>query len=133
MMSDGVVNITSEEALAAVPVANQAAAVTRSAATDELMITVPLRKPRLMVPPLSWILPYRKQRRIALDELGEEVYKACDGRRTTADIVEQFARHHDLLFHEARIPVMQFLRHLMRRGVIVVQGPHRSAAQGRKR
>ncbi len=119
-----------DEALAAVPVPNQAVSTSRSASTRQLLVTVPLRKPKLLVPPLSWILPFRQQRKIELDKLGEEVYRACDGRKSTADIVEDFARRHDLKFHEARIPVMQFLRDLMRRGVVVLQGPRKPQGAG---
>jgi hypothetical protein len=114
--------ISPEQALGVVPLQNQAAKVSRRALTNELMVTIPMRKPRVMVPPISWILPFRKERRIALDKLGEEVFKACDGHRSASDIIEDFARRHDLKFHEARIPVMQFLRDLMRRGAIVLAG-----------
>ncbi len=126
MKSDVIVN--AEQALAAVPTPNQAVTSSRSAATKQLIVTIPLRKPRVLVPPLSWILPFRKERRVSLDKLGEEVYTACDGRRSAAEIIEQFANRHDLKFHEARIPVMQYLRDLMQRGIIVLVG--RETPQG---
>lgn len=87
-----------------------------------LVLQVPLKKKKYMGPPLSWIMPFSKYRKVSLDSLGQEVWTACDGKRTTEQIIEEFADRHFVSFHEARLSIMEFLRQLMRRGLIVLVG-----------
>jgi len=87
-----------------------------------LLVYVPLRQRWFMRPPFSWLLRFSKERAVALDALGREVWEACDGKMTTERIIERFAARHRLSFHEARLSVMEFLRQLTRRGMIVVVG-----------
>lgn len=88
---------------------------------------VPLRKPQYLVPPLSWILPYSSHRRCQLDRIGIKVLDMCNGRRSVQGIIEQFAAEHKLLFREAQIPVMQFLRQLTDRGIVAIVGLEKDA------
>ena len=86
------------------------------------VLSVPMRRRWYTRPPLSWLMPISRERIIALDRLGSEVWQACDGRRTVEEIVDLFASAHDLTFHESRLSVMGFLRQLTRRGLVVVAG-----------
>lgn len=90
--------------------------------TDEsgVIVTVPLRRPKWLVPPISWLLPFRESRRVELDALGAEVLDLCNGRWAVETIVTEFARRHALSFREAQLPVVQFLRMLTQRGVIAI-------------
>lgn len=69
---------------------------------------------------LSWLLPLRRERGFALDALGEEVWRACDGERTVESIVEAFAARHRVRFHEARQAVLAFLKMLAERNLIAM-------------
>jgi hypothetical protein len=69
---------------------------------------------------LSWLLPLRRERGFALDALGQEVWRACDGERTVEMIVEAFAERHRVRFHEARQSVLTFLKLLSERNLIAI-------------
>jgi Coenzyme PQQ synthesis protein D (PqqD) len=109
------------EMLDAVPVRNEA--VRSETAAGELVLRVPLEPRWYLCPPVTWLLPVRRERAVALDRLGEEVWRACDGERTVEQIVEAFAARHHLRFHEARLSVMRFLQDLTRRGLVVMVVP----------
>jgi hypothetical protein len=89
---------------------------------------LPIRHRFWMGPPLSWILPFRKEKGFALDALGCEVLSWCDGQRTTEELVELFAREHQLRFHAARLSVLTFLRTLVSRNLVVLVQPARGVA-----
>jgi len=108
--------------LASAPVRNQA--VRWEARGDDAMIVyVPIRRKWYMRPPVTWIMPLSKERAVALDKTGREVWEACTGSARIEDIVDAFAAAHHLRFHQARLSVMEFLRQLTRRGLIVIAGP----------
>ena len=113
--------LRTNELLDTVPVPNRAVNVVRDGDHD-FVVTVPLQRPWYMKPPLSWILPFSSLRRVSLDALGREVWQNCDGKRKTERIVEMFAANHQLSFHEARLGVLQFIRDLTRRGLLVMVG-----------
>jgi hypothetical protein len=104
--------------LDAVPMANEAVRVERHGETVILFVQVQRRW--WMRGPLSWLLPMRNEKGMALDALGREVWEACDGKQTTEQIIERFARKHRLRFHEARLAVIGFLRSLVDRRLIVL-------------
>lgn len=101
-----------------VPAANRAARAEHHGQT--LILYVPIQKRWWMRGPLSWILPFRSEKGVALDSLGREVWEACDGRRTIEHIAEAFAARHRVRFHEAKLSVVTFLRSLVERGVVVL-------------
>lgn len=111
--------------LDAVPVKNRAVRVERHG--EELRLFVPLRRSWFHRPPVSWLLPVKTERGVALDRLGREVWQACDGRRSVEQIAQRLAERYHLRFHEARASVMQFLQELTRRGVVVVVAPRQPA------
>lgn len=112
-----------ERMLLAVPAVNAAVRVERG--QDGIVLFVPLRE-RPWTRFARWIFPLRTERGYALDRLGEEVFEACDGKRTLEAIVLAFAERHQLRFHEARLCVMQFIRMLSERNLValVVPGPN---------
>ncbi|MCJ7543016.1 MAG: PqqD family protein [Phycisphaerae bacterium] len=83
---------------------------------------MPIPRPKYLVPPLSWILPFSPYRRVELEPVGSGVLKMCDGRRTVEAIIEAFAAGHKLSFREAQLAVTQFLSQLMQRGLVVIVG-----------
>lgn len=62
--------------------------------------------------------PQMGSRKLQLDTLGTQVWKMIDGKRTVRDIVDTFARTHQLPRREAEMAVTQFLRDLGKRGLV---------------
>ena len=101
-----------------VPTVNQAMRI--EVQESGLLLWLPIRPRWWMRPPLSWILPYRKEKGLLLDAMGRQVLQACNGEATVERIVEAFAESHKLRFHEARQSVLSFLRMLVERRVIAL-------------
>ena len=110
------------DVLEAIPVRNEAIRAERKS-ENETVVWVPVKRRWFMGPPLSWLMPFSKERGVGLDRLGTEVWDACDGKRRTEELVEEFAARHHLTFHEARISVLTFLRELTRRGLVAMVKP----------
>ncbi len=62
-------------------------------------------------------LPTRK---LELDALGSQVWQMIDGSRTTAQIIEEFARLQKISNQEAEQSITLFLRELGKRGLIAL-------------
>jgi hypothetical protein len=62
--------------------------------------------------------PREYERQYVLDALGGEVLAACDGHASVQEIVDDFARDHDVSGSESEIAVTTYLRTLMGRGLI---------------
>jgi hypothetical protein len=112
---------SSFDILEGVPVLNAAAEI-RHGDGGGMLAEIPVKRSRFLVPPLSWMLPYSKRRRVRLDLLGAAILDLCDGKRTIGDLIETFAHENKLSYREAQLPVMQFMRMLTERGVIVISG-----------
>ena len=104
--------------LDAIPVVNTAVRVELQ--ENGALLWVPLRPRWWMGPPLSWVLPFRREKGIALDGLGRQVLESCDGQSTVERIVEGFAQRHHLRFHEARQSVLMFLKMLLERKIVAL-------------
>ena len=112
--------------LQAVPYANEAMEVTRRSDGGSL-VSVPIPRPKYLVPPLTWLLPFSRQRRVELDQVGASVLGMCDGKRTVESMIEKFAADHKLSFREAQLPVTEFLRQLAQRGLVAIVGRNKGA------
>ena len=106
--------------LSAVPHQNTAMELQRVG--DGALASIPLARPKWLVPPLSWVLPFSTYRRVQLDAPGTAVLDLCDGKRTVEEIIETFARENKLSFREAQLAVSRFLQELVRRGIVVLVG-----------
>jgi hypothetical protein len=62
-------------------------------------------------------LPTRK---LELDALGSQVWQMIDGNRTTAQLIEEFARLQKISNQEAEQSITLFLRELGKRGLIAL-------------
>jgi len=100
-------------------VRNAAAQVARES-DGTIAVMVSAERPRWMVPPLRWMVPFKPQRTLRLDKLGSRVWDLCDGQCTVEDIIDRFAARHELTFHEARVSVTSYLKELIARGALVV-------------
>jgi len=104
--------------LDAIPVVNSAVRVELQ--DNGALLWLPLRPRWWMGPPISWVLPFRREKGIALDGLGRQVLESCDGNSSVERIVEDFALRHQLRFHEARQSVLLFLKMLLERKVVAL-------------
>ena len=111
--------LTAAELLDAVPLVNRAARLL-SGDKGGTLAEVPLRRPRFLVPPLSWLLPYSRVRRVQLDRLGTRILVLCNGKNTVEQIIETFADEERLTFREAQLAVIPFLQLLMQRGIVAL-------------
>jgi hypothetical protein len=57
-------------------------------------------------------------KKLQLDMLGSEVWGMIDDARSVRNIIEIFAKTHQLPIRESEIAITQFLRNLGRRGII---------------
>jgi hypothetical protein len=105
--------------LEANPIRNISAIVTANA-DDTVTVKVKRKRPKYLVPPLSWILIFRPYRTTDLDRLGSAVWKLCDGKTDVEAIVDGFAEQYDLTFHEARVSVTGYLKDLIQRGIMAI-------------
>lgn len=71
----------------------------------------------------SWFPQEPAPARYFLDDLGNAVFGRIDGERSVETIVKEFAEEKGLNRREAEAGVVEFLNHLMRRGVIVMVMP----------
>ena len=110
-----------DQLLDAVPVCNGAVRVEKR--ESNVILWVPIQRHWWMEGPISWFLPIRREKGVALDVIGSEVWSACDGKRRVEDIIEGFAQRHKLRFHESRASVMQFLKSLLERKLLVLALP----------
>lgn len=103
--------------LDAVPARNAAVRVEERGSA--LVLWVPIKR-RWWTGLIGSLLPLRDERGIELDDLGQQVWKLCDGERSLEAVIEAFAEAHQLRFHEARISVMTFVRSLCKRNLMAI-------------
>lgn len=77
-------------------------------------------RPRYVIPPLSWIVPFKPERTVVLDRLGAQIWQLCDGKKNVEAIVDEFAAMHRLTFHEARTAVTEYIGMLIKRGILAI-------------
>ena len=107
--------------MASRPVANKAVTVSRTE-DGKLDLFVPTEK-RGWRRQLRHILPLAEEKNIELDYLGAEFFSLCDGKCTVEEIVDDYMKRWNLSFFEARGLVLQFLRGLMRSGLVALATP----------
>lgn len=90
-----------------------------------LRLAIPLRRPR-WVPWIGWWLPISKTRRIELDRAGVAALALFDGTRTLGEVVALHQRRWKLSELEARGMILDFLRPLVRSGVVALVMPEAS-------
>jgi hypothetical protein len=93
-----------------------------------LTIELPLRQRWFMQPPFSWVFPFRKTRRLHLDPLGAQVFRACSGEDTVESIIDWFAEREKLSFHESRITIQHYLRLLIGEGLVAIEAAQPAGA-----
>ncbi len=90
------------------------------AGRTQLTLSVPTKKPGYVVPPISWVVRPPSHRSFILDPVAGDLWEWCDGQRSVEEVIELFARKHNLTFHESRVSVTNYLKELVKRGVFAV-------------
>ncbi len=108
------------------PVRNQGARLEEVG--DTLRIFVHRAYPWWYVPPLSWIFAMRPERVLALDRIGTQLFRWCDGEQTVEELIDRLSEEQGLSFHEARSAATGYLRELVLRGALVGTAPKEETA-----
>lgn len=109
--------------LKAVPFRNERAEVM----VDEpgrMVIKVELRYNPVLAK-LQPLLGLRSHRNYELEDIGLDVYRRIDSRRTVETLIEDFASEHKLTFFESRGLLLQYMQMLADRGLIAVMLPEK--------
>jgi hypothetical protein len=61
------------------------------------------------------------EKTFGLDDYGQEIFQACDGKTNIMKIIKGFAKKHKITIPEAEASVSTFMQTLMERGVIGMQ------------
>jgi len=85
-----------------------------------LTLKIPTKRPGYLVPPISWVVRPPEFKSIILDPVAADLWEWCDGLRNVEQVIELFARKHNLTFHESRVSVTTYLKELVKRGVWAV-------------
>jgi hypothetical protein len=103
----------------ALTVIRNAAAVVIEQSPIRLVLEVPRTYPRWLGP-LPRVLGAKRTRKIHLDGTALLVWRRIDDRTDLGGLVDWFAAEQNLGFNEARLIVLQFLRSLAQRGLVVL-------------
>jgi hypothetical protein len=111
-------NISSEKAETGYPM--QLPVKKSEKKNNKLYLTVEFNRPKW-----QQLLGAKKdcQRTFGLDDYGQEVLNACDGKTNISRIIKKFAKSHKLTLVEAEASVSSFMYTLMERGLIGIQVP----------
>lgn len=69
---------------------------------------------------LASLVKARRRKRYELTGLSRELFESLDGKRSVGDLIDGFSKKEKLTFFESRGLMMQYLRDLMQRGLIVI-------------
>ena len=72
---------------------------------------------------LSFLFFVPKERVVELDELGTEIVRLCDSKRTVAQLSEHLARTRKLNRREAEVAILRYLQLLVKRGILGLAVP----------
>lgn len=114
------IQVAREEALNSIPVKNIQVSEGRLE-SGEILIYYPMTmRPWItsLVKRFGGSQDQLRNKKLQLDEMGTEVWTLIDGNRSVSQIIQEFARTHQLQVHEAEVAVTQFIRELGKRGVI---------------
>lgn len=84
---------------------------------DRVVLRVP-RPDTLQVKLVNIFFPVPEERKVVLDPIGSDVWRACDGQTTIAEISKILGRNYKLGTREAELSLQQFFKDLGRRGYI---------------
>ena len=105
--------------LDAVPCRNEAAEAAPDGASM-VELAVKKKKPFFLVWPITLLIRPNLKKRVVLDKIGTEIWSMCDGALTVENIIDRFSKKYSLSFHESRVAVTDYIRSLVRRGILAM-------------
>lgn len=119
-----------ETQLQTVPLRNERVTLEPSAGDPDVVIaTIQLRYNGIMAVAKKLFKP-RSYRRYELAGLTRELYEKIDGKVTVDELILSLQAGERLTFFEARAFVVQYLKDMMQRGLIVVVAPDADVDEG---
>ena len=109
-----------ETQLRSVPVRNENVRLEPSDTHPEVLIAEVTLKYRGLLALAKALFNARKVKKIALTGLTRELYEKLDGKITVEDLIDHLMEAEKLTFFESRALVVEYLKGLMKRGLIVV-------------
>ena len=109
-----------EGQLHTVPVRNEHVRIMRSEEKPDVIVAEIKLRYYGLLKILKQLTNARPYRRFELAGLTRELYEKLDGTRTVEDLVDDLAASEKLTFFESRAFVVQYLKNLMERGLIVI-------------
>jgi hypothetical protein len=103
------------QVLGAVPVRNRLLEWTEE--PEGVVLQVPLRREGIF----RWvnrIVPAPEHRKVALDEIGSDVWRMCDGETPVEGIIRALAKKYQLNRREVELSLSLYLKQLARRGYL---------------
>ena len=108
-----------QEMMQYIPVRNEAAGFVETV-DGKIKVTVKKLKHKFLVPPISWIIRPKSKQEIILDDIGMTVVKMCDAKKNIENIIDEFAAVNGLTFHESRVAITDYIKNLVRRGILAL-------------
>ena len=95
---------------------------------EEVEGRVVLRVPRpdtLQVKIINIFFPVPEERKVILDPIGSDVWRACDGQTPISEVAKILGRNYKLGTREAELSLQQFFKEVGRRGYIGFATPRK--------
>jgi hypothetical protein len=122
------VQLSATDVLTSVPYPNEAVKL-EMRKDGSALASVPMKRPGWVDGPLGWFVPYSTHRRVELDPIGMAVMGLCDGKRKVEEVISEFARENLLSWREAQLCVLQFLRQITEKGLVVIVGSSKNESR----
>lgn len=115
-----------EEVLRARPLRNPVVTWERNE-QGEVVLNIPLQKGRVLKA-LKWFFPAPDYKQLILDEIGGDMWELCDGNNTIDQIRRHLSLKYKLERREAEASILEYLRQLAKRRLVVALGEPSTAA-----
>lgn len=114
-----------DQQLSTIPLRNEGVKLSVDPDGTSLAVQIELRYRGVLA---LWkrVFKLRPNRTYLLDGIGRSVFESIDGKKNFEQLVDEFAAKHQLTFFEARALLMQYIKLLMNRGLIVIGVPERA-------
>jgi hypothetical protein len=107
------------EQMSSILIRNEKVKVCPSTDGKSLVLEIGLRHAGFMLL-MHKLFRLRDRKQYALDAVGRQVYESIDGKKAFEQLIDEFGERYKLTFFESRALLMQYIKMLMSRGLVVV-------------
>ncbi|RLF13904.1 MAG: hypothetical protein DRJ66_07015 [Thermoprotei archaeon] len=72
---------------------------------------------------ISFFADLPETKKLVLDKMGSRIWEMCDGKHTVQDLIDMLVREYKLRRREAEVSLIEYLKRLIKRGLIVLLPP----------